>query len=435
MKRRDQLCSDLMDSNLPQSKSVPSNLTTGRRHRVSISGSGSYQSHLSSLGHHHRVRTTSEQVSLSSIHLETSKVPLQILEDGLAEQRPRAGRLHLLKQLITDSATFLSDDLRRIRNGYVWRPRTLVTLYCCACVLFLTVKIHAFFQAALQVAQPRHHQSWRPVPKHVHGPDDHGTSLVPLMNVSLSQRLSAAFRGLPPQAHLETSVVRAQPGYESDLAACLWTEDARIAEALVSTTAWPGPVSLVVVTTHAPSSARYKTLRDYLTTKHTSTNTCVHVLHVPSVAGGSSNAYLNMARFFARTRRVIVFPDGIPKLATSQSHARWLDRLPADASHPVLLGNMTHKAFSPRPLAPVVLPRDHPVWCTERVYMFGSRALDWDDCLWKLWLESAGGASSIAVPQLWDGPRNTSAISVPPFAVRLSPSCLYDTASPNSCFL
>ncbi|KAF8444737.1 hypothetical protein L210DRAFT_3530877 [Boletus edulis BED1] len=241
------------------------------------------------------------------------------------------------------------------------------------------------------------------------------------MNITLSQRLSVAFRGLPAQAHLETFVVQAHPGsgYKSDLTACLWIEDARIEEALLSATVWPGPVSLVLVTPHTPNSAAYKTLLDYLTTKHASTNLSVHVLHVSSVAGGSSNAYLNMARFFARTSRVVLFPDSIPRSARSTHNAHWLDKLSVDTPHPVLLSNTTSKTFSPRLLAPVVLPRDHPVWCTERCYMFGSRLLDWEDCLWRLWLESAGEASSIAVPHLLNGFKNATLPLVSPFAVRL----------------
>lgn len=405
-----------MDSNLPQSKSVPSNLTTGRRHRVSISVSGSYQSHLSSIGHLHRVRTSSEQIPLGSV--DSEKDDLHVLEGGLAEQRPRVGRLCLLKQFVTDSSTFLSDDLRRIRGGHVWRPRTLLTLYCCFSVLYLTIKIHAFFQDALQVARPQH-QSWMPVPNFaeadIHGPSES------LMNVSLSQRLSVAFRKLSPPAHLDTFVVQAHPDYKSDLTACLWIEDSRVEEALASATAWPGPVSLIVVTTNAPNSTGYKNLLGYLTSKHASSNTSVHVLHVSSIAGGSSNAYLNMARFFARTSQVILFPDGIPKAALS-GHAHWLEKLPVDTPHPVLLSNTTQKVFPLRVLAPVVLQRDHPVWCTERVYMFGSRILDWEDCLWKLWLESAGGASSLAVSHFLDGLKNTTAFPVSPHAVRSSHS-------------
>lgn len=398
---------------------------------MSISVSGSYQSHLSNLGYLHRVRTASEQISLNSV--DSEKDYLHVLEDGLAEQRPRVGRFCLLKQFVTDPGTFLSDDLRRIRSGHVWRPRAILTLYCCLCVLFLTVKIHAFSREALQVARPQQHQSWKPITDPTEA-DIHGTSLPPLMNVTLSQRLSVAFRELPPQSHLNTFVVQAQPGHKSDLTACLWIEDARIEEALASATAWPGPVSLLVVTTNAPNSTEYKNLLGYLTTKHASSNTCVHVLHVPLVAGGSSNAYLNMARFFARTSRVILFPDGIPKSALSD-RALWLDKLPVDTRHPVLLSNATQRVFSPRLLAPVVLPRDHPVWCTERFYMFGSRVLDWEDCLWKLWLESAGEASSITVPHFLDGSKNTTALSVPPFAVCLSHLFLSNAEPANTCCL
>ncbi|KAI9571099.1 hypothetical protein HD554DRAFT_2017449 [Boletus coccyginus] len=346
---------------------------------------------------------------------DSSKDYLHVLvEGGLAEQRARVSRLCLLKQFITDPAIFLSDDLRRIRSEDVWRPRALLTLYCCLCVLFLTIKVHTISRKALQVVRPQHDQSWRPVAE---AGILHSTSLPPLINLTLSQRLSVAFRELPPKAHLETFVVQAHPGHESDLTACLWIEDARIEEAFASATAWPGPVSLVVVTTGVPNSTGYRNLLGRLTAKHASTNTSVHVLYVPSVAGGSSNVYLNMARFFARTSRVVLFPDGILK-STLSSHVRWLDKLPVDRSHPVLLSNTTGRAFPPRMPAPVVLPRDHPVWCTERLYMFGSRILDWDDCLWRLWLESAGEASSIAVPHFLDGLKNTTALSESPYALK-----------------
>ena len=397
-----------MDTSLPQSKSIPSNLSASWRDRVSISGSGSYQSHLSSLGHLYRVRSTSEQVSLS--FALPDKDHLHMLEEGLPEQMPRMGRLCLLKQSLTDPATFLSDDLRRILGGHVWRARTLFSLYCCLSVLFLSSKVCTFSRQVLQAAQPPHLRSWSFFPSLVHGADNHGTS-APLMDVSLSQRLSVAFRGLSPQAHLETFAPQAHPGYNSDLTACLWIEDTRIEEALVSATKWPGPVSLLVVTTNPPNSTAYKRLLSSFSTTHAS-NAGVHVLYVPSVAGSSSNAYLNMARFFARTRHVVLFPDGIPESATTRA---WLDALPA--RHPVLLSNVTHRGFSPSPLAPLALPRDDPVWCTERLYMFGSRVQDWEDCLWGVWLESAGEASAIGVPHLDD--KNVTRVPVPPFAVRV----------------
>ncbi|KAF9227257.1 hypothetical protein BS17DRAFT_665659, partial [Gyrodon lividus] len=203
---------------------------------------------------------------------------------------------------------------------------------------------------------------------------------------------------------LDAFVVQAHY-YRSDLTACLWIEDSRIKTALASASAWPGPVSLVVVTANEPNSTEYRNLLGYITTKLATANLSIHILHVRSISGGSFNAYLNMARFFAQTSQVVLFPDGIPNPEAS-SHASWLHKLPIEISDPVVLGNATHKAFSLRPLSPVVLPKDHPVWCTERFYIFGSRALDWEDCLWQLWLEGAGDAASIAVPHFIDVSEN-----------------------------
>ncbi|KIK97360.1 hypothetical protein PAXRUDRAFT_229870 [Paxillus rubicundulus Ve08.2h10] len=145
------------ESDLPQSKSVPSILSTGRPHRVSISGSGSYQSHLSSVGSLHRVRTTSEQAQ-QSLTSEYEKLYLHALESGLAgEYRP--GQLSTVKYFITDPLGFLADDLRRLRSGHIWRLRTFLTLYCCLSAVFMSVRIHAVFREALRARrQPSAHQ-------------------------------------------------------------------------------------------------------------------------------------------------------------------------------------------------------------------------------------------------------------------------------------
>ncbi|KAG2148521.1 hypothetical protein BD769DRAFT_1660051 [Suillus cothurnatus] len=65
-------------------------------------------------------------------------------------------------------------------------------------------------------------------------------------------------------------------------------------------------------------------------------------------------------------------------------------------------------------MSPVVLPKDYPTWCTERFSLFRSRSLDWEDCLWQLWLESAGEVKSTAVdnwPVVETAESNNSALS------------------------
>ncbi|KAF8843015.1 hypothetical protein BDN67DRAFT_254211 [Paxillus ammoniavirescens] len=237
-----------MDSGLPQSKSVPSILSTGRPHRVSISGSGSYQSHLSSVGSLHRVRTTSEQAQQPLTSVD-EKLYLHALESGLAgECRP--GQLSSVKYPITDPLGFLADDFRRIRSGHIWRLRTILTLYCCLSVVFLSVRIHAVFREALrarpqssayqgQLASQRSTLACARISEHA-GARTHGTEpLQPLVNISVTQRLSVAFPNLPPPAHLDAFVVQAHY-HQSGLTACLWIEDFRITAAFESASAWPG---------------------------------------------------------------------------------------------------------------------------------------------------------------------------------------------------
>ncbi|KAG2368335.1 hypothetical protein BDR07DRAFT_64009 [Suillus spraguei] len=65
-------------------------------------------------------------------------------------------------------------------------------------------------------------------------------------------------------------------------------------------------------------------------------------------------------------------------------------------------------------MSPVVLPKDYPTWCTERFSLFRSRSLDWEDCLWQLWLESAGEVKSTTVdnwPVVESGESNNSILS------------------------
>ncbi|KIJ67885.1 hypothetical protein HYDPIDRAFT_25348 [Hydnomerulius pinastri MD-312] len=401
-----------MDPDLTSSKSVPSNLDS-RSHNDSIPGSGSYQSYLSSTGSLHRVRTTSGQ-ALQSPTGGGEKPNLHALESGLAG-RYRSGSLSFTKQLLGDPVSFIIDDLRRIRSWRFWRLRTLVTLYCCLSVAFFSIRVHAHFREVF--SEPSILQAGSPSVEPVS----------PLTNISIPQRLSIAFPNLPPPVHLDAFVVQ-DHYFQSRPTACLWTEDFQIDAALASVHVWPGPVSLVVVTSADPNSTEYKNLLGNITMKHPGTNLSLHILYVRSINGGSSNSYLNMARFFAQTAQVILFPAGLPN-PDVRSHASWLDKLHIGSSFPVILSNATHKAFLPIPLAPVVLPKNHQVWCTERFFLFGSRALDWEDCLWQLWLESAGEVSSIAVPQILNGSMNATTDLVSPYTmkVRLRWSSKYRT--------
>ncbi len=53
---------------------------------------------------------------------------------------------------------------------------------------------------------------------------------------------------------------------------------------------------------------------------------------------------------------------------------------------------------TPAVLSPMLILRDHPLWCTERFAFVpapsASRTVDWDACLWQVQLETFGAAST-----------------------------------------
>jgi hypothetical protein len=176
-------------------------------------------------------------------------------------------------------------------------------------------------------------------------------------------------------------------------------------------------MSLVVVTSAQSDSTDHLTILKRfpelisLFDTHASLGLSLHVLQVSS-SGGSANAYLNVARLLAPTDRVVLFPDGLLSHLSSNLYSSIIR---STSPQPLVLGNNSRRTYPFAPMSPVVLPKDYPTWCTERFSLFRSRSLDWEDCLWQLWLESAGEIKSTAVhnwPVMETGKFNNSALSV-----------------------
>ncbi|KAG1734761.1 uncharacterized protein EDB91DRAFT_1250876 [Suillus paluster] len=229
----------------------------------------------------------------------------------------------------------------------------------------------------------------------------------PLSNSSIHQRISIAFPNVPPPGHLETFTLATHSSADSDLTACLWVEEERLHDTLTTLTNWQGPMSLVIVTVSAQLGStdrlnmlkRFPELMDLYDTR-ASSGLSFHVLQVSSSSGGSANAYLNVARLLAPTDRVVLFPDGLPSHLSSDNVYNSIVR--STSPLPLVLGNNSRRIYPFAPMSPVVLPKDYSSWCTERFSLFRSRSLDWDDCLWQLWLESGGEVKSAAVDG-WPG--------------------------------
>lgn len=168
-----------------------------------------------------------------------------------------------------------------------------------------------------------------------------------------------------------------------------------------------GYISLAVTTTAEPSSAEHEVLLGKLADlqrRSTVLNATlsVHLVHIAPATPANPNAFLNIARLFAQTSRVVLFPGNLtttpPKLLYASLIAQ--DRhasaaiAPAPVSspkrRPTVLTTRGQTGFPFSPLAPVVIGRDDPLWCTERFFPPADRATDWEECLWQIWLENFG---------------------------------------------
>ncbi|KAG2368336.1 hypothetical protein BDR07DRAFT_64224 [Suillus spraguei] len=121
-----------------------------------LSGSGSFQSYLSSAGSYHR------HAKGVGVHLEnqssapTNKSQLEspYLQSVLVEASPYSGPLSGFVRLITNFPGFLLEDLHRFRYGHLGRLRILLSLYCCVSATFLSFKMHSALRGAVAAGRP-----------------------------------------------------------------------------------------------------------------------------------------------------------------------------------------------------------------------------------------------------------------------------------------
>lgn len=136
----------------------------------------------------------------------------------------------------------------------------------------------------------------------------------------------------------------------------------------------------------------------------------VHLLQVDN-DGGSPNSYLNIARLFSTTPLVMLVPANLstpPSISYEVLNSQKL--LPEHLPMIVSSVDQIWSSYSGLPgLSPLIIRRNHPVWCTDRFFINNARAADWKECLWQFWVGSFGTfgkmratikASETAVPGL-----------------------------------
>ncbi|KAH9962081.1 hypothetical protein BGW80DRAFT_869492 [Lactifluus volemus] len=201
--------------------------------------------------------------------------------------------------------------------------------------------------------------------------------------------------------------------HSHEITACLWAPESRLDWVSAWTTEWPGPISLLVVTRKPPTSTHsplYPELVHFL--RHPMVNTsriAIHMLYLDLATPEAPNVFINLARLFAPTSVVLLVPGTPPKPPPSTAISSFFK---AQMRDPVIVrarearprtrvvADKRRHPVSPA-LAPVLIPRNHPLWCTERFALVPAhvavRAADWDVCLWQVQLETFGVPTSVAL--------------------------------------
>ncbi|OBZ67284.1 hypothetical protein A0H81_12875 [Grifola frondosa] len=211
----------------------------------------------------------------------------------------------------------------------------------------------------------------------------------------------------PQPVALDPYILKANPEPLA-VTACLWLNEDDIDTIPAWATRWTGPISLVVTTAATPSSDEHATLLRKLSALESRSpllhsTLSLHVLHLAPHTDENPNAFLNLARLLALTPRVALFPGNLTVAPPKTLYHTILTQAPASPSpsssvlhrskqrrKPAILTLRGQTAFPFAPLAPAVLGRDDALWCTERFFPALSRAADWEECLWQIWLEHFG---------------------------------------------
>ncbi|OJT09291.1 hypothetical protein TRAPUB_14288 [Trametes pubescens] len=200
------------------------------------------------------------------------------------------------------------------------------------------------------------------------------------------------------------------------LSAALWTAEGEVEHVESWAAEWRGPISLLVTTTAPPFSKQHTTLVAKLAAmqrKHPPLKQTffVHLLHLDPATEVHPNAFLNIARLLAPSPRVVLFPGNLSAVPPKTLHSLLLHQQPTSSSamtprgrprgrKPAVLTDNERTSFPFAALAPVVLARDDVTWCSERFFAGMTRAADWEECLWQVWLASFGGLEVRQVPGL-----------------------------------
>ncbi|KAJ7770126.1 hypothetical protein DFH07DRAFT_953966 [Mycena maculata] len=362
------------------SHTKPTNRTLPESSSSTISGSGSFQSHLSTTNSQQRLRAT------NSYAVPTKECTISSTSPVLSNPSSLTAALRALSPFPDMQISMQFQEHHsssRSWNGLAFKWMAFV--YCFLSFIFTTTALYKY----LYLANTFH----RPVKNELVSS--------PLGFLSTEQRLGRISPYLG-RSQLDPYLLLGSPPADDMITACLWTTDGEDSlHSVVSwATRWTGPISLVMTTTQEPRSMAHQKLLERLTALkgHPPLSALsLHLVHVMNEQFPPS-AYLNLARLFANSPTVLLFPANLSNVLSSNFYEALNSHIHHPVRKPVLVTNTITSAFSIPGLTPVILPQNYQLWCTERAFL-ASRASEWDDCLWQLWLEEYGlGNTNITIP-------------------------------------
>ncbi|KAI9067083.1 hypothetical protein FKP32DRAFT_1564402 [Trametes sanguinea] len=226
----------------------------------------------------------------------------------------------------------------------------------------------------------------------------------PLEHVALDHLLAKVSSLYPQPIKLDPNALMTPPASLS-FSACLWINEADVEYIEGWAAEWRGPLSLLIATNATPSSSEHTQLTAKLAAlqrKHPplKQNLFVHLLHLDPRTEARPNSFLNLARLLAPSPRVVLFPGNLTSVPPKTLYRTLLHQQPSSSAmtiqgharkrRPAVLTSKERTSFPFMPLAPLVLARDDSTWCTERFFAGMPRAMDWEECLWQVWLANFG---------------------------------------------
>ncbi|KAF8919798.1 hypothetical protein CPB85DRAFT_1429285 [Mucidula mucida] len=303
----------------------------------SLTSSGSVQSHMS-------VSISKKRLRLHSSHSDAWEPPLPVTT-------PRRNRRFSDLLGYCDGWNAAVWVWCSLSNVYL---RWLLLMYMGFSLVFISVSLYAYLDDIL--APNPIQEDWF---------------------ISSSQRLSRMISYYPTPTDFEPFVLRGTrpDNLHAPTACCSCTDAIDITLLMNWTRQWNGPISIVMTTTN---SSAHTSLLNRLEPLKIFPLLSLHLLPEQNV---SPNIILNLARFFALTSHVVLFPGELPSVLAVDVNAAATQYITQNGHIPAILTGKSDLRFPLSPLSPMILSQDYPVWCPERFFFSHSRSLDWEECL------------------------------------------------------